>query len=98
MSKRLRKREVEFICKHLQKADLEIMEAFVVKEVERVEYHLICYQTRQELWKYLKSTKLNGILKFCLETFCDLFLKHSTGGERFARLLATWYQQTGTLV
>ena len=59
MSKRLRKREVEFICKHLQKADLE---AFVVKEVERVEYHLICYQTRQELRKYLKSTKLNGIL------------------------------------
>jgi len=71
MSKRLRKRDVEFICKHLQKADLEIMEAFVVKEVERVEYHLICYQTRQEFWKYLKSMKLNGILKFCLDTFCD---------------------------
>jgi len=28
----------------------------------------------------------------------DLFLKHSTCGERFAHLLATWYQQTGTLV
>jgi len=27
-----------------------------------------------------------------------VILKHSTGGERFAHLLATWYQQTGTLV
>ena len=42
MSKQLRKQEVEFICKCLQKADLEIMEAFVVKEAERVEYHLVC--------------------------------------------------------
>ena len=97
MSKQLRKQKVEFICKHLQKADLEIMEAFVVKEAERVEYHLVCYLTRQELWKYLKSNKFNSILKFYLVTFCDLFIKHSSGGERFSRLLASWYQKTGTL-
>ena len=41
--RRLRKSEVKFIRDRLQGLDLEIMEAFVVSEVEAVEYHVAHY-------------------------------------------------------
>ena len=37
MAKRLRKKEILFIEKRLQELDLEVMEAFVIKEVENVD-------------------------------------------------------------
>ena len=36
----------------LQELDLEIMEAFVVKEVETVELHVASYPERQALWSH----------------------------------------------
>ena len=52
-ARRLLKREVMFIRRRLQGLDLDIMEAFVVKEVEAVEFHVTCYPERQVLpsWK-----------------------------------------------
>ena len=56
-TKCLQKSEVKFIPHHLQELDLEIMEAFVVKEVEAVQLHVACYPERQALWSHLKCSK-----------------------------------------
>lgn len=97
-TRRLRKSEVKFIRSRLHELDLEIMEAFVVKEVETVELHVACYPERQALWSHLKrSKKLGKMMEFLKNTFCELFSGHSTGAERFGRLLAAWYQRTGAL-
>jgi len=40
------KKEVMFTSCRLQKLDLDVMEAFVVKEVEAVELHVACYPER----------------------------------------------------
>ena len=93
-TRRLRKSEVKFIRGRLQELDLDIMEAFVVKEVETVELHVACYPERQALWSHLKRSKKLGKMK---NTFCELFSGHSTGTEHFGRLLAAWYQRTGAL-
>ena len=84
---------------YIQELDLEIMEVLVVKEVETVELHVACYTERQALWSHLKrSKKLGKMIEFLKNTFCELFSGHSTGAERFGRLLAAWYQRTGALV
>ena len=46
-----------FIPHRLQELDLDIMEAFNVKEVEAVELHVACYPERQALWSHLKCSK-----------------------------------------
>jgi len=45
-TRRLLKNEVMFTSRHLQKLDLDVMEAFVVKEMEAVESHVACYPER----------------------------------------------------
>ena len=39
-------KEVMFTSRGLQKLDLDVMEAFVVKQVEVVESHAVCYPER----------------------------------------------------
>jgi len=39
----LLKKEVMFTSRSLQKLDLDVMEAFIVKEMEAVELHIACY-------------------------------------------------------
>ena len=41
-TRRLLKKEVMFTSRRLQKPDLDVMEAFVVKEMEAVESHVAC--------------------------------------------------------
>jgi len=48
-TRRLLKKEVTFTSRRLQKLDLDIMEAFVMKEVKAVESHVVCYPERQAL-------------------------------------------------
>ena len=48
-TRRLLKKEVMFTSRRLQKLDLDIVEAFVVKEVEAMESHVACYPERQVL-------------------------------------------------
>ena len=63
--RRLLKREVMFISRRLQGLDVNVMEAFVVKEVEAVEFHVACYAERQALWSHLKqSNKLGRMMGF----------------------------------
>jgi len=45
-TRRLLKKEVMFTSRRLQKLDLDVMEACVVKEVEAVESHVACYPKR----------------------------------------------------
>ena len=45
-TRRLLKKEVMFTSRRLQKRDLDVMEAFVVKEMEAVESHVACYPER----------------------------------------------------
>ena len=45
-TRRLLKKEVMFTSCRLQKLGLDVMEAFVVKEVEAVESHIVCYPER----------------------------------------------------
>ena len=45
-TRRLLKNEVMFPSRCLQKLDLDVMEAFVVKEMEAVESHVACYPER----------------------------------------------------
>ena len=45
-TRRLLKKEVMFTSRRLQKFDLDVMEAFVVKEMEAVESHVACYPER----------------------------------------------------
>jgi len=42
----LLKKEVMFTSRCLQKLDLDVMEAFVVKEMEAVESYVACYPER----------------------------------------------------
>ena len=42
-TRRLLKKEVMFTLHRLQKLDVDVMEAFVVKEMEVVESHAACY-------------------------------------------------------
>ena len=48
-TRRLLKKEVMFTSRRLQKLDLDVMEAFVVKDVEAVESHVACYPERSTL-------------------------------------------------
>ena len=45
-TRRLLKKEVMFTSRSLQKLDLDVMEVFVVKEMEAVESHVGCYPER----------------------------------------------------
>ena len=45
-TRRLLKKEVMFTSRSLQKLDLDVMEAFVMKEMEAVESHVGCYPER----------------------------------------------------
>ena len=45
-TRRLLKKEVMFTSRRLQKLDLDVMEAFIVKDVEAVESHVACYPER----------------------------------------------------
>ena len=64
------KRKVKFIRDRLHGLDLEIMTAFVVSEVEAVEYHVAHYPERQALWTHLKSSKKQEkLMKFLRGTF-----------------------------
>ena len=45
-TRRLLKKEVIFTSRRLQKLDLDVMEALVVKEMEAVESHITCYPER----------------------------------------------------
>ena len=45
-TRRLLKKEVMFTSRRLQKLDLDVMEAFVVKEMEAVESYVACYPER----------------------------------------------------
>jgi len=45
-TRHLLKKEVMFTLHRLQKLDLDVMEAFVVKEMEAVESHVACYPER----------------------------------------------------
>ena len=95
--KRLRKKEALFISNKLAEVDLSIMAAFVTKEVDMTEHHVTWYPTRKALWQYVKNEGLEEVLQFLLSTFCQWYKECSTGGERYTRLLASWYQQTVTL-
>jgi len=46
ITKKTRKKEVMFTSRRLQKLDLDVMEAFVVKEMVAVESHVACYPER----------------------------------------------------
>ena len=48
-TRRLLKKEVMSNSRRLQKLDLDIMEEFIVKEVEAVESHVACYPEGQAL-------------------------------------------------
>ena len=91
MAKRLRKKEILFIEKRLQELDLEVMEAFVIKEVENVEQHISINPKRQALWQYIRTRpnpRIWKLLEFLQGTFCQLFGAHYKGKERFGRFLA----------
>ena len=42
-TRHLLKKEVMFTSRRLQKLDLDVMEVFLVKEMEAVESHVACY-------------------------------------------------------
>ena len=56
------KKEVMYIEKRLKELDLEVMEAFVIKEVEKVKQHISLYSTRLVLWQYMKTSLRLGKL------------------------------------
>ena len=63
-----------YIEKLLKELNLEVMEAFVIKEVETVEQHISLYLTRVVIWHYMKtSLRLGKLLEFLQRTFCQLF-------------------------
>ena len=58
-------KEVMYIEKRLKELDLEVMKAFVIKEVETVKQHISLYSTRLVLWQYMKtSLRLGKLLEF----------------------------------
>ena len=93
MAKRLRKKEILFIEKRLKELDLEVMEAFVINEVENVEQHIYILKA---LWQYKTrpNPRIWKLLEFLQGTFCQLFGAHYKG---FGRFLAAWYKEVGTL-
>ena len=44
-----------YIEERLKELDLEVMKAFVIKEVETVEQHISLYSKRLVLWHYIKT-------------------------------------------
>ena len=48
-------KEVKYVNKRLKDIDKDIMEAFVVKQVERSELHIKVYASRLALLEFLKS-------------------------------------------
>ena len=87
-----------YIEKRLKELYLEVMEAFVIKEVETVEQHISLYSTRLVLWQYMKtSLRLEKLLEFLKRTFCQLFCIYYKGNKRFGSFLAAWYKEVCTL-
>ena len=98
MSRRLKKGEVKYISERLREIDMEVMKAFVVKEVDTVEHHVVSYSSRQDLWLYMiGERRLYLLMDFLLMTFSDLFSAHCIGKEQFAGFLADWYQRLATI-
>ena len=87
-----------YIEKRLKELYLEVMEAFVIKEVETVEQPISLYSTRLVLWHYMKtSLRLEKLLEFLKRTFCQLFCIYYKGNKRFGSFLAGWYKEVRTL-
>ena len=97
-TRKLKKSEVKYISERLREMDMEVMEAYVVKNVDTTEHHVVAYCSRRNLWLHWKRNGLlASLLEFLLKTFCELFNVHCLGKERFAGFLADWYQQVATL-
>lgn len=58
--RRLLKTEISFIRRHSEGLDIDVMEPYVLKEVNAVEVHVAYYTERQMLWLYLKRSKKLG--------------------------------------
>ena len=95
----LSKCETRYLLEKLRALDVEVMRAFVVKLVQEKEaVHIDYYKARKELWLEWRSTgKLDILLKFLHQGFMKLFQQHSTGAERFSRLLVAWHNFVGSL-
>ncbi len=98
---RVTKMELRYLLKGLREADniMSIFVAFVKQKVDESEgVQLAHYPEWQVLWnKWSASDKLCFLLTFQLRGICNLLEKHTSGKERFARFLISWYSHVGSL-
>ena len=73
----------------LKEADLDVLEAFVIRHVE---VHVSAYKDRQNLWDFLcKNRRLNGLLEMLRNSFCLLLDAHMKGAEKFSIVVSILY-------
>ena len=91
--KRLTLGELRSIAKELSKADLDVIQEVVVKEIQK-EQHIYVFADRKALWCYLigeRLTAFRDLLKDGVNKFCSLYVGEcSKGAERHMRLLLAW--------
>ena len=97
--KRLALSELRSIARELRKADIDVIQAVVVKEVQK-ERHIYVFPERRALWCYLireRSPAFRELLKDEVNKFCSLYVGEcSKGAERHIRLLLAWNNYSAT--
>ena len=74
-------RGVRFIERQIKEADLEVIEAFVIKFVDENEVHVSAYSDRQLLWKFLNCSdnkRLSPLIILLRDNFSGLLREHIT--------------------
>lgn len=73
--------------------DVEELRGDVVRQVESG-YHLLFFEERLNLWKYIKSANVvafDSLISTVLADFVKMYRQHSKGKDKYTRLLLGWY-------
>ena len=85
-----------YIEKCLKELDFEVMEAFVIKEVETVEQHISLFNKISSLAIHENQSQAREVTGVLTENFLPAFCIHYKGNERFGHFLAAWYKEVAT--
>ena len=97
-TKLLNKKARETVIRTFQllvKAENVLLNAIAAVNAEQ---HIIYYSSRKQAWDHMKS-KADGLLTIirdAIAKYVELFSSHSTGAEKYGRLLSSWYTYAGT--
>lgn len=81
------------MCEKLKYVDFEELRGDIAHQI-KAGYHMVFFKDRLNVWAYIKDTNataLDALLTTVLTDFMTMYRQHSTGKDKYTRLLLTWY-------